>query len=153
MATAVRADHVITVTGPVHSPGWLAWEGDRIVAVGGGEPPAGIAATDAGRGSIVIPGLVSAHCHLPLGLFRGCADDRPFFDWMMNGLLPAIRDAGREPDVFTRGALASAEELLRGGVTLVGDNFFRDDGAAAAEATGQRIVFFQEVFGSTSRDE
>lgn len=153
MATAVRADHVVTVTGPVHSPGWLAFQGERIEAVGGGEPPAGVATIDAGRGTIVIPGLVSAHTHLPLGAFRGVADDRPFLDWIMNGLMPAILGEGRDSDVWERGARQSALELLRGGVTLVGDNFFRDDGYAAQSATGQRVVFFHEVFGSTSADE
>jgi 5-methylthioadenosine/S-adenosylhomocysteine deaminase len=153
LATAVRADHVVTVSGPVHSPGWLAFEGERIEAVGGGSPPVGVPTIDAGPGSILIPGLVSAHTHLPLGAFRGVADDRPFLDWIMNGLMPAILGAGRDSDVWRRGATQSASELLRGGVTLVGDNFFRDDGRRACAATGQRVVFFHEVFGSTSADE
>jgi 5-methylthioadenosine/S-adenosylhomocysteine deaminase len=153
MITAVRADHLVTGAGPVYSPGWLVIDGDRIVAVGRGDSPTGVETTDFERGAIVIPGLVSAHTHLPLGGFRGCADDLPFLDWIMKGLMPAIREAGSDPDTYARGARASAQELLRGGVTLVGDNFFRDEGSPALEATGQRGVFFQEVFGSTAEDE
>lgn len=153
MSTAVRADHVVTVTGPVHSPGWLVIEGELIQAVGRGEPPAGLDVTDAGPGSILIPGLVSAHTHLPLGGLRGCADERPFLDWIMNGIMPVIRGTPPDSTLYAEGARQSAGELLRGGVTLIGDNFFRDDGCAALQETGQRGIFFQEIFGSTAADE
>jgi 5-methylthioadenosine/S-adenosylhomocysteine deaminase len=153
MPSAFRADHVVTGAGPVHSPGWIIAEGERIAAIGRGDAPTGVQTAELGRGSIVIPGLVSAHTHLALGRFRGVADDRPFLDWIMQGLLPAIREAGSDPEVYARGARASADELLRGGVTLVGDNFFGDDGTPALEANGQRGIFFQEVFGSTAPDE
>jgi 5-methylthioadenosine/S-adenosylhomocysteine deaminase len=148
---AIRADHVLTMAGAAHAPGWIAFEEGRIAAVGRGEPPAGVACEDAGAGSIAIPGLVSAHTHLALGLFRGCADDRAFLDWIQQGVLPRIGRTSAED--WARGARVSAEELLRGGVTTIGDNFFRADGIAAAAATGQRIAFFHEVFGSMAADE
>jgi 5-methylthioadenosine/S-adenosylhomocysteine deaminase len=150
---AVRADHLVTVSGPVHSPGWIVFARGLIVAVGRGDPPNGVDCSDAGPGSILVPGLVSAHTHLALGEFRGCADDQPFLPWLLAGLLPAIQEKGFDSESFARGAVLSANELLRGGVTLIGDNFFRDDGIAACAANGQRIVFFQEVFGSAAPDE
>jgi 5-methylthioadenosine/S-adenosylhomocysteine deaminase len=141
------------MAGTVHAPGWLVHERGRIRALGRGEPPAGVTVEDAGPGSIVIPGLVSAHTHLALGCFRGVADDLGFLEWIHDGLLPAIQRTPPGSDAFARGAAASARELLRGGVTLVADLSFRDDGIAAAQACGQRIRFFHEVFGSAAPDE
>jgi 5-methylthioadenosine/S-adenosylhomocysteine deaminase len=151
LPASLRADHVVTVSGPTWSPGHVVVLGGRFRAVGKDAPPDGAAMFDLGPGSIVIPGLVSAHTHLALGDFKGCADDRPFLDWLTQGLLPEIQAAS--PERFRRGALQSARELLAGGVTLVGDNFFRGDGIDAAVLTGQRIAFFQEVFGSLAPDE
>ena len=47
MPEALRADYVVTGAGPIHAPGFLVHEAGRILAVGRGEPPAGVLATDA----------------------------------------------------------------------------------------------------------
>jgi 5-methylthioadenosine/S-adenosylhomocysteine deaminase len=37
----------------------------------------------------VIPGLVNAHTHSAMSLFRGLADDLPLMDWLNNHIWPA----------------------------------------------------------------
>src|SRR5947209_15104946 len=37
----------------------------------------------------VIPGLVNAHTHAPMGLFRRLADDLPLMEWLHNHIWPA----------------------------------------------------------------
>jgi len=37
----------------------------------------------------VIPGLVNAHTHAAMSLFRGLADDLPLMDWLNNHIWPA----------------------------------------------------------------
>ncbi|MFO0745598.1 MAG: amidohydrolase [Myxococcota bacterium] len=58
---------VMTATGDVMSPGWVAIEKGRIVALGGGEAPAeyagGARVIDA-HGKFVTPGLIDVHSHL-----------------------------------------------------------------------------------------
>lgn len=150
---AVAAAFVVTGTGDVLAPGWVGVRDGVIVEVAQGPVPRELHAEDGGPGSILIPGLVSAHTHLALGRLRSVADDRPFLDWIHNGILPALRDVGDDAEFFHAGAMQSCRELLAAGVTCAGDNFLRGEGVDALAATGQRGAFFQEVFGSLSADE
>ncbi len=150
---AVAAAHVVTVAGDVLSPGWVGIEDGRIREVRAGPPPRELAVQGGGEGSILLPGLVSAHTHLALGGLRHVADDRPFLEWLLRGIVPAIEALSRVEGAFLAGARRSAGELLRGGVTCVADNFLRAEGVAALRETGQRGIFFQEVFGSLAPDE
>ena len=36
-----------------------------------------------------MPGLVNAHTHLPMVLFRGLADDLPLMRWLTDHIFPA----------------------------------------------------------------
>lgn len=150
---AVAADHVLTGTGGILSPGWVGFEHGRVTEVAAGRAPRELDAHRAGEGRVVMPGLVCAHAHLPLGGLCGVGDDLPFLDWIRRALMPAVEETTLEPGAFLEGALRSAKELLQGGVTLVGDCFLRPDGAEACRRTGIKGVFFQEVFGSLAEDE
>src|SRR5204862_6357465 len=90
----VRHGTVVTVD-PGHrviADGALAAEGGRIVAVG---PAAEVEAAWRGRevldarGGLVIPGLVNAHTHAPMVLFRGVADDLRLMEWLTRYIFPA----------------------------------------------------------------
>ena len=37
----------------------------------------------------LIPGLINAHTHLPMTLFRGFSDDEPLEDWLYKHIFPA----------------------------------------------------------------
>lgn len=150
---AIGADHVICRPGQALSPGWVGIEKGAIHEVGEGAPPRELHAVEGGAGSILLAGLVSAHSHLALGHLRHVADDREFWPWLLEGIMPAIREANADPSLYLAGARRSARELLAGGVTLVGDNFLRPDGVQALRETGQKGTFFQEVFGSLAPDD
>ena len=76
----------------VFDDGFLAVSDGVIAAVGRGRGrDAGVegrVCLDAGRG-IVMPGLVNAHTHLPMVLFRGLADDMALDDWLHEFIFPA----------------------------------------------------------------
>ncbi|MAG56301.1 MAG: hypothetical protein CMJ83_08430 [Planctomycetes bacterium] len=150
---AIAAAHVICKAGSVLSPGWVGFENGVIREVGSGEPPAELNVERGGPRSILMPGLVSAHAHLALGGLRHVADDAGFMEWILRGILPGIERVNRVENGFLDGALQSARELLEGGVTLVGDSFLRLEGVFALRTTGQKGVFFQEVFGSLADDD
>lgn len=87
---------------------------------------------------VLLPGLVNAHTHSPMTLFRGFADDMPLSAWLGQHIWPAEArwvDAGFVRD----GAELAMLEMLRGGTTCFNDMyFFPDVVARAVDASGLR---------------
>lgn len=87
---------------------------------------------------VLLPGLVNAHTHTPMTLFRGFADDMPLETWLGQHIWPTEArwvDAGFVRD----GAELAMLEMLRGGTTCFNDMyFFPDVIARAADASGLR---------------
>jgi len=77
----------------------------------------------------LIPGLVNAHTHAAMSLFRGMADDIALMDWLQNHIWPAETKWVNEAFVQLGTELACAE-MLRGGTTSFNDMYFFPDVAA-----------------------
>jgi 5-methylthioadenosine/S-adenosylhomocysteine deaminase len=96
-------------------------------------------------GGIIMPGLVNAHVHLPMSIFRGLADDLPLADWLNHHIFPAERDHIR-PETVRVGTLLSCAEMMLSGATTCCDGYFLEDIVASAVAeTGLRAVLGQGV--------
>lgn len=86
----------------------------------------------------LIPGLVNAHTHLAMSLFRGIADDLRLMDWLSNHIWPA-EGKWVNYDFVRDGTELAIAELLRGGVTCFNDMyFFPDETARVAAQYGMR---------------
>jgi 5-methylthioadenosine/S-adenosylhomocysteine deaminase len=94
-------------------------ETGRIVEVG--DTATGEETLDA-SGCLVVPGLVNPHCHVAMTLLRGYADDKPLDVWLREDIWPT--EAALEPDDVRAGARLGAVELLKNGVTALGDMYF-----------------------------
>ncbi len=77
-------------------------------------------------GQLLIPGLVNAHTHAAMSLFRGLADDLPLMTWLNEHIWPAEHRWISEDFVASGTALAAAE-MLRGGTTCFNDMYFFPD--------------------------
>ena len=77
----------------------------------------------------LIPGLVNAHTHAAMSLFRGMADDLALMDWLQQHIWPAESAHVNEHFVQLGVELALAE-MIRGGVTCMNDMYFFPDVAA-----------------------
>ena len=75
---------------------------------------------------VVLPGLVNAHTHSPMCLFRGLADDLPLMPWLHDHIWPAEARWVNEPFVADGSRLAIAE-MLRSGTTCFNDMYFFPD--------------------------
>jgi 5-methylthioadenosine/S-adenosylhomocysteine deaminase len=96
-------------------------------------------------GGIIMPGLVNAHVHLPMSIFRGLADDLPLADWLNHYIFPAEREYIR-PETVRIGTLLSCAEMMLSGTTTCCDGYFHEDIVASAVAeTGLRAVLGQGV--------
>ncbi len=72
---------------------------------------------------LLMPGLVNAHTHSPMNLFRGIADDLALHDWLNNHIWPAEAKWVSEEFVHDGSQLAIAE-MLRSGTTCFNDMYF-----------------------------
>ncbi len=88
----------------------------------------------------LVPGLINAHTHAAMTLFRGLADDLPLMDWLQQHIWPAEAKWVHEEFVADGTRLAVAE-MLRGGTTCFNDMyFFPDVTAKVASQAGIRSV-------------
>ena len=88
----------------------------------------------------LIPGLVNAHTHAAMTLFRGLADDLDLWTWLNRHIWPA--ETKWIDEAFVRdGTGLAAAEMLRGGTTCFSDMYFYPEvaGQVASDA-GMRIV-------------
>jgi 5-methylthioadenosine/S-adenosylhomocysteine deaminase len=88
----------------------------------------------------LIPGLINAHTHAAMSLFRGLADDLPLMEWLNNHIWPA-EGAWVNPEFVRDGTQLAMAEMLKGGVTCFNDMyFFPDETAQAAHEAGMRAM-------------
>ena len=74
----------------------------------------------------LIPGMVNAHTHAAMALFRGLADDLPLMTWLNDHIWPAESQWVGEEFVADSTRLALAE-MIRGGTTCFNDMYFFPD--------------------------
>ena len=91
-------------------------------------------------GHALIPGLINAHTHAAMTLFRGLADDVPLQKWLTEHIWPLESQCVGEDFVRTGTRLAVAE-MLRSGTTCFNDMYlFPDIVGEVASAAGIRAV-------------
>src|SRR3989344_62466 len=89
---------------------------------------------------IVLPGLVNAHAHSPMSLFRGLADDLPLMTWLQNHMWPAEGDV-LSPESIRDGMELAMAEMIRGGTTCFNEHYFYPKVIAeAVEQSGMRAL-------------
>ena len=95
---------------------------------------------------VLTPGLINAHGHAAMTLFRGMADDYPLYEWLEQHIWPAEKQWVDEQFVFDGSQLAIAE-MLRCGTTCFSDMyFFPEQTAKAATQAGIRAQLSFPVF-------
>ncbi len=72
---------------------------------------------------LLSPGLINAHGHAAMTLFRGMADDLPLMTWLQDHIWPAETKWVDEAFVRDGTDLAIAEQL-KGGITCFSDMYF-----------------------------
>jgi len=123
--------------------GSVVVEGDIITYVGprSGAPPG----RDVELGdAILAPGLVNAHTHLDLTVFRGRFRGLPFFEWIRE--LTEAR-AALSPGELLDSARDGIREGLLAGITTYADTAPNDAPFEAMRELGVRGIAYREVFG------
>ena len=117
---------------PVEPPGTVLE--DHAVAVVDGRVAAILPLDDARQtyqpsvfverpGHVLIPGLINAHVHAAMTLFRGLADDLPLEAWLRDGVWPVERRFA-SAELVRDGAELAIAEMLAAGITCFSDQYF-----------------------------
>ena len=100
-----------------------------------------------GEGKLCIPGLVNAHTHVYMSLFRNYADDVAFTEWLFDRVLPK-EDAMSVEDAYW-GTLLGCIEMIKSGTTTFCDMYpIAGMAAEAARKAGMRAVVSRGLTGS-----
>ncbi len=107
---------------------------------------------------VLIPGLINAHTHAAMSLFRGLSDDIALMDWLQHHIWPAESRWVNE-DFVQCGTELAVAEMLRSGTTCFNDMyFFPDITARVAKKAGIRacvgliVLDFPTVWASSADD-
>ena len=88
----------------------------------------------------LIPGLINAHTHAAMTLFRGLANDLPLMDWLNNHIWPSEKK-WISPVFVKDGTKLAIAEMIRSGTTCFNDMyFFSDNTAEVCVNIGMRAV-------------
>src|SRR5258705_7224998 len=139
----------------IYDDGAVLITGDTIVAVG---PRADLEAKYSARqtidakNSLVLPGFINGHTHVPMTLFRGIHDDVTLNDWLYKSIFPA--EAKNVTEEFVRwGTRLAAAEQIRSGVTTFADMYYCEDAVAEeTKAAGMRGVLGEPLIDFPAPD-
>lgn len=74
-------------------------------------------------GHALIPGLVNAHTHAAMTLFRGLSDDMPLEKWLREGIWPA-EHRWVSAEMVRDGTRLAVAEMLLAGITCFSDQYY-----------------------------
>jgi 5-methylthioadenosine/S-adenosylhomocysteine deaminase len=98
-----------------------------------------------GSGKLAIPGLVNAHTHLAMTLFRGYADDMDLMSWLEEKIWPL--EAKLTAEDIRWGTKLGCLEMIRSGITCYNDMYyFMDETARATKEMGLRAYLSAVLF-------
>lgn len=104
------------------------------------------------QGNILMPGLINAHTHAGMSIFKGMADDLPLQSWLQDKIFPA------EANYCTRENMEIATklsiiEMIQSGTTCFGDMYYFSDVVAdVCDRLHMRAVIAQAVIDFSAPD-
>jgi 5-methylthioadenosine/S-adenosylhomocysteine deaminase len=135
--------------------GAVAVHADAITAVGSASEITSrfsAARTIDAHGEIVMPGLINAHAHAAMSLFRGVADDLALDEWLKKYIFPAEARNVNE-DFVAWGTRLGILEMLRGGITTYADMYYYEDVVAkVTKEAGMRGVLGETIIDFPAPD-
>ncbi|MDF2953113.1 MAG: Cytosine/adenosine deaminase or related metal-dependent hydrolase [Thermodesulfobacterium sp.] len=94
---------------------------------------------------IIFPGLVNAHTHAPMSIFRGIAEDLPLMVWLREYIFPI--EAKLKEDWVYWGTKLSLIEMIKSGITAFCDMYlFEKEVIKAVEESGLKALLGEGLF-------
>lgn len=103
-----------------------------------------------GKNGILMPGMINAHTHVPMVIFRSLGDDIP--DRLKKYIFPMEKHFINKEAVSCGAEYGIAEMLLSGVTTFADMYYFEDEVAKASEKLGIRTVAGETIVNFPSPD-
>jgi len=133
----IKGGTVLTMSGEIPEKSDVVIENGLITSIGKDSHEEADKIIDASS-FLVMPGLINAHTHLAMTLFRGYASDLPYREWIEK--IQAAEMELTPVDVRT-GAYLGALEMIKSGTTSFADMYIHmDEVASIVEKTGMRAA-------------
>ena len=94
---------------------------------------------------IIMPGLINAHSHTAMTIFRGLADDLPLEQWLFDKIFPAEAKYLNPETVYWGTLLGCLEMIASGTTSFIDGYFFQDETAKAVQKSGLRGLLAQGI--------
>lgn len=104
------------------------------------------------QGKVLMPGLINAHTHNSMSLFRNYGNDVDLDNWLNNYIWPLEAELRRE-DIRNGARLNTAEMLLSGTTTYVDMYYEMDVVAETAEEMGIRAALSRGLMATNSKED
>ena len=147
-ATLLRADTILSLDTQdnIYQPGYLVIHRDRLSEIGPlhrlDRQRLGDDVTEINlEGRLVMPGLVNAHTHTPMVLFRGLAEDHSLltFEGWYHGI--RVWEEVMDADMVPPAVAVSCAEMIRTGTTcFAGQYFYMDRIIPVVRQSGMRAA-------------
>ena len=103
-------------------------------------------------GAILVPGLINAHTHAAMTLFRGYGDDLPLMQWLEEKIWPVERRL--EPEDVYWGTRLACLEMVRTGTVRFWDMYWHPEAAArAVRDAGLRATVAAPLIDAAGRSQ
>jgi len=132
-------------------PADICISGERILSVGSVPKDFIPEQVIDASGMLAVPGLVNAHTHAYMTLFRNCADDLAFNDWLFGRILP-LEDLLTAEDCYWGTLLGCMEMLSTGTASFLDMYIFCGSAARAVSDCGMRAVLSRGLTDSAGED-
>jgi len=145
----IKGARVFTANGVILDGGVIVVENGLITFVGKETKEKADKIIDA-KGCAVMPGLINAHTHLSMTLFRGFADDLAYNEWTKK-----IQSAelALTPADIRAGAYLGVLEMIKSGTTAFADMYIHmDEVARVVEKTGMRAAIGYGMIEGVNED-
>lgn len=110
----------------IYTNGFIAIKDNKIIDIGHSSSSKTIFSakkTINCEGKLITPGFINTHCHNPMSLYRGYANDKDLMDWLQNYIWPLEAKTVNQ-DMAKLGSELSLIELIRCGTTTFNDMYF-----------------------------
>ncbi len=134
--------------------GYVTINGSNIDDLGNMEELSGANITDFdvidGSGKILIPGMINAHTHTPMVVFRSLGDD--IADRLKRYIFPLEKNMVDEELVYKGSKYGIAEMLLGGVTTFCNSYYYQEYVARATSEMGMRGILAETIINFPSPD-